>query len=857
MSTTCYVRKADGTLLGPMQREAVEMMKAAGMLPDDCCILDEKAQEKASSYSRLLACVHQDDIAGFIALLKEGVSPAEKGPDGFSIAELVRNENKTLFINCLDLLNLRHEQKEPASVCAVAPKVSVADCSRIISDKQKELIQCTEQCLSDADSTQEMKIRQLTEELLASGWNVNSELSNPGDPTTFMIFHVALKMGNVSFVDRLLQSGAKVTPHPNGTYVVNPLECTLTWVPYVGKPERDLIRKNFDLAKKLVAHGAIVEDSEALEFVSSEEHPAPELLKLLLELPSVKKDGDKFNFSVYESHYSVAKMTREAAGMLAARGWNQTGLLLQAVRRGWEDLVRAFIANGADVNARVLETPFHTSPLQEAVSAGHIEVVKILLQNGADWTAVDAEWREQWFKKLHASLFPDVYPDVKQYLIEFTSKGLFQAIEEDDAATFERLINSGADVYVLNERGENTLQVAQRLKNKRIERMIRMICEAERRPMESGITRPLIERTAIARIKDILLYGKPGNEENCLSLIDRVDSEECLQSPVLREIYRPAAEKNYAILIKKLIDKSQKQLNSITDGYREVWFGFLESDATAALFEAARSGNVKVCQCLLERMTFDTSAIAIALKDSIAYGYPQVFRCLWENARGDIREVEKLISLAIEVNEPEILDILMGYRSWPNINLLPDCYIYSGILRILLSRRVNLPINELCFFNEKGKSERLPLCIAADEGDDECVRLLLDAGAKVELRGVMGRTALHYAAYQASARKVQDLIHAGAEVNVEDERGYTPLHLAALVGDEACTRLLLEAGANANAGTLDGFTALHFAANQGRADIAELLLRHGAERNPVNGLGISALSLAEKAGYDALVRLMA
>lgn len=850
MSTTCYVRKADGSLLGPMQREAVEMMKAAGMLPDDCCILDEKPQEKASSFSRLLACVHQDDIAGFIALLKEGVSPAEKGPDGFSIAELVRNENKTLFINCLDLLNLRHEQKESAPVCSVAPKVSVADCSRIISDKQKELIQCTEQCLSDADFTQEMKIRQLTEELLASGWNVNSELSNPGDPTTFMIFHVALKMGNVSFVDRLLQSGAKVTPHPNGTYVVNPLECTLPALCY-GKLERDQIRRSFsnelDLAKKLIAHGAILEDSYALEFVSDEAHPAPELLKILLELPSVKKDDDEFNFS------RGWRMTREAVEMLAARGWNQTNFLLEAVGRGWEDLVRAFISNGADVNACVPDYQFQTdaSPLKVAVSAGHIEVVKILLQNGADWSAVDAKWREEWLLTRAVSL----HPDVKQYLIEFTSKGLFQAIEEDDAATFERLINSGADVYVLNERGENTLQVAQRLKNKRIERMIRMICEAERRPIESGSAQSLVERTAVARITDILLYGKPGNEADCLSLIHNID--DILKAIDLCGLCYYAAEKNYFILIEKSFDKAQKLLNSITGGDREFWLNIMKNKATSTLDEAARSGNVKVCQCLLERMTFDTSAIARALEDSIAYGYPQVFRCLWENARGDIREVEKLISLAIKVNEPEILDILMGYRSWPNINLLPDCYIYSGILRILLSRRVNLPINELCFFNEIGKSERLPLCIAADEGDDECVRLLLDAGAKVALRGVMGRTALHYAAYRASARKVQDLIHAGADVNAEDERGYTPLHLAALVGDEACTRLLLEAGANANAGTLDGFTALHFAANQGRADIAELLLRHGAERNPVNGLGISALSLAEKAGYDALVRLMA
>lgn len=855
MSTTCYVRKADGTLLGPMQREAVEMMKAAGMLPDDCCILDEKPQEKASSFSRLLACVHQDDIAGFIALLKEGVSPAEKGPDGFSIAELVRNENKTLFINCLDLLNLRHEQKESAPVCPVAPKVSVADCSRIISDKQKELIQCTEQCVSDADSTQEMKIRQLTEELLASGWNVNSELSNPGDSTTFTIFHIALKMCNVSFADRLLQSGAKVTPHPNGTYVVDPLGDTLYTLTPRYRYRRDQRRSSCslgaDFVKKLIAQGAVLEDSYGLQCVSEEDYPAPELLEILLELPSVRKDNDKFTFWSCEDPYLFSLMSREAAGMLAARGWNQTGLLIQAVRRGWEDLVHAFIANGADVNARALKYQSHTSPLQEAVSAGHIEVVKILLQNGADWSAVDAEWREEW-------LYEDdwCYPDVKQYLVEFTSKGLFQAIEEDDAAAFECLINSGADVYVLNERGENTLQVAQRLKNKRIERMIRMICEAERRQMESGITRPLVERTAIARIKDILLYGKSGNESNCLSLIHHIEEMRAVE---LEDIYRSAAEKNYATLIKELIVKERKEHDS--KAVREGTLKLPEASCWLGLSAAASTGSVEACESLLEGVRFNDSTINSALEAAILYGQPQVFRCLWEHTSTKVIvvDLEKLIFLAIRDDQPEILDMIFSYRGWSMINPVPECYIHSGVLRMLLKGCVNLlPINELCNIEiHAGKSERLPLCIAADEGDDECVRLLLDAGAKVALRGVMGRTALHYAAYRASARKVQDLIRAGAEVNAEDERGYTPLHLAALVGDEACTRLLLEAGANANAGTLDGFTALHFAANQGRADIAELLLRHGAERNPVNGLGISALSLAEKAGYDALVRLLA
>ena len=832
MSTTCYVRKADGTLLGPMQREAVELMKAAGMLPDDCCILDEKPQEKASSFSRLLACVHQDDIAGFIALLKEGVSPAEKGPDGFSIAELVRNENKTLFINCLDLLNLRHEQKEPAPVCSVAPKVSVADCSRIISDKQKELIQYVEQNADlGFDYTTEMMIRQLTEELIACGWGVNSELSFPGMDSTFTIFDIVVQdMNDVPFAARLLRIGAKINDYAHLNHLIK----------YYNN-------HNLDLVKILIAHGGVLDSSRSKDL--DYQFNDLELLKFLLEGKILRKDDDWFNGCLSES------MSHEAVGMLASRGWNQIGLLLHAARCGWEDLVSALIANGADVNARVLERETNTSPLQEAVSAGHIEVVKILLQNGADWSAVDAKWREEWLNRDGWC-----YPDVKQYLVELTSKGLFQAIEGDDASAFERLINSGADVYVLNERGENPLQVAQRLKNKRIERMIRMICDAERRPIESGSIRSLVERTAVARIKDILLYGKPGNEENCLSLIDCVDYKYQMGDSLV-EIYESAAKKNYASLIKKLIDLEKKVLAPFEAGNSRsepLKFSYLGHGKSLQL--AAEIGNVEACKSLLEGITFPDDFIGGAMDSAIVRGRVQVFRCLWGYRRAskgfDYRLANDQISTAIRLNQPEILDFLMGDYGW-NDKPTSDCYIHSGILRMLLSRNVRVPINQPCNFEGSEGQERMPLCIAAGRGDDECVRLLLDAGAKVALRGVMGRTALHYAAYRASARKVQDLIHAGADVNAEDERGYTPLHLAALVGDEACTRLLLEAGANANSGTLDGFTALHFAANQGRADIAELLLRHGAERNPVNGLGISALSLAEKAGYDALVRLLA
>jgi len=95
-----------------------------------------------------------------------------------------------------------------------------------------------------------------------------------------------------------------------------------------------------------------------------------------------------------------------------------------------------------------------------------------------------------------------------------------------------------------------------------------------------------------------------------------------------------------------------------------------------------------------------------------------------------------------------------------------------------------------------------------------------------------GITALHLAAEQGDVERARALLDAGADVGPGTRIGrYTPLHLAARGGHGAVVTLLLEAGADPLAVTTNsGATALHMAAGavRGHGAVA-VLLEHGAD----------------------------
>ena len=70
---------------------------------------------------------------------------------------------------------------------------------------------------------------------------------------------------------------------------------------------------------------------------------------------------------------------------------------------------------------------------------------------------------------------------------------------------------------------------------------------------------------------------------------------------------------------------------------------------------------------------------------------------------------------------------------------------------------------------EDGKKSDTPLIGAASLGAEEVGLRLLDAGARPELRGLFGETALHWAAFLGENRLTDRLIE-GSDLNLKDEK---------------------------------------------------------------------------------------
>ena len=137
-----------------------------------------------------------------------------------------------------------------------------------------------------------------------------------------------------------------------------------------------------------------------------------------------------------------------------------------------------------------------------------------------------------------------------------------------------------------------------------------------------------------------------------------------------------------------------------------------------------------------------------------------------------------------------------------------------------------------------------PLHRAADNGHENTAKVLLAHNADVDALTLNGYTALHLAAYNGHADMVTLLADAGSDLSAADYLGHTILHIAALRGHDKAVRALLNLGANHNIPNLHGNNALSDAASSGKPEVCELLLPITTDINSQDGDGDTALSNA-------------
>lgn len=133
---------------------------------------------------------------------------------------------------------------------------------------------------------------------------------------------------------------------------------------------------------------------------------------------------------------------------------------------------------------------------------------------------------------------------------------------------------------------------------------------------------------------------------------------------------------------------------------------------------------------------------------------------------------------------------------------------------------------------------------AVREGDVAVARILLDHGAKVDLRDGDGWSPLMFAVWRNNPDMIRLLIERHANLDEYSGNGWSPLSVAITYGGADQVRQLVEAGVDVNAANAAGYTPVMFATARSSPGVLALLIQHHADVRAGNKAGITALMLA-------------
>jgi hypothetical protein len=175
---------------------------------------------------------------------------------------------------------------------------------------------------------------------------------------------------------------------------------------------------------------------------------------------------------------------------------------------------------------------------------------------------------------------------------------------------------------------------------------------------------------------------------------------------------------------------------------------------------------------------------------------------------------------------------------------------HEGTVRLLLEKGADV--------DARDHDDYTALLLTVESRRADIVKLLLEKGANVNAMDTQWRqTSQSRAAANGHEDIIKLLLEKGANVNAIDSLWrQTPLSRAAANGHEDIVKLLLEKGADVDARGYNSQTPLWLAAESGRADIVRLLLEKGADANAKNYDGQIPLWIAAKNGHEAVVKLL-
>ncbi len=145
---------------------------------------------------------------------------------------------------------------------------------------------------------------------------------------------------------------------------------------------------------------------------------------------------------------------------------------------------------------------------------------------------------------------------------------------------------------------------------------------------------------------------------------------------------------------------------------------------------------------------------------------------------------------------------------------------------------------------------------ASCRGNDQTVQILLEKGANVNAQGGFYGNALQAASCYGNNQTVQILLGYGADVNAQVGSYGNALQAASCYGNDQTVQILLDHGADVNVQDRFYGNALRAASIRGNNQIVQTLLNHGADANAQSEYLGNALQAASREGYTQIVQIL-
>ena len=186
-------------------------------------------------------------------------------------------------------------------------------------------------------------------------------------------------------------------------------------------------------------------------------------------------------------------------------------------------------------------------------------------------------------------------------------------------------------------------------------------------------------------------------------------------------------------------------------------------------------------------------------------------------------------------------------------------------------------------FEIRGQNQRQAIDYAVEYNRPELLRYLIQNNVDIASKKADGITPLHDCCQKGNVEMIRILVAAGANVNVMDDYGYTPfsyamrgnnpeaiaailverpkvsaedlnfaLQRAALAGSPKTVEISIDQGADINATYAKGLTPLHYAIQSGSLRTVQALVEAGADIHSIDNNGVTPLLQACESNQPAI-----